>query len=273
MAETGTDLQADFPLLGRTAFKARAFFVGERIDLRLLETTSLLASRPMTIAVGEGGCAVLFRYGAVVLFAVPPLEEAAFFDALRSLLVQPFAEPESEEIEIRIAAGSREGIKGEVLTLQALDVEQLQLVAESLARSVVLDRYEKMVAREFDTIEPLAESLRNRRYRGILARDLLQHIGSALLGQHMMVGRVELTEKPDLLWENPALERLYLRLEDEFEIKERHHALEQKMAIISRTAETILDLIHTRRTLRVEWYIVILIVVEILLTLYELFVH
>ena len=36
---------------------------------------------------------------------------------------------------------------------------------------------------------------------------------------------------------------------------------------------TLLDLLQNRRSLRVEWYIVILIVVEIVLTLYELFVR
>ncbi len=36
---------------------------------------------------------------------------------------------------------------------------------------------------------------------------------------------------------------------------------------------TILELLQSRRTLRVEWYIVILIVVEILLTLYDMFLR
>jgi required for meiotic nuclear division protein 1 len=40
---------------------------------------------------------------------------------------------------------------------------------------------------------------------------------------------------------------------------------------LSGTAETLLGMLQDRRTLRVEWYIVILIVVEIFLTLYELF--
>jgi len=56
-------------------------------------------------------------------------------------------------------------------------------------------------------------------------------------------------------------------------IRERHLVLEEKMETISRTAQALLDLIQTRRSLRVEWYIVILIVVVILLTLYELFFH
>lgn len=83
-----------------------------------------------------------------------------------------------------------------------------------------------------------------------------------------MVGRVEVTEKPELLWEHSELERVYLRLEDEFELHERHVALEHKLELISRTAATLLQ---TNRSLRVEWYIVILIVVEIVLTLYDKF--
>jgi len=76
-----------------------------------------------------------------------------------------------------------------------------------------------------------------------------------------------------VLWEQPELERLYVRLEDEYELRERHLALERKLDLISRTAETMLDLMQHKRSLRVEWYIVILIIVEILLTLYEISTH
>jgi uncharacterized Rmd1/YagE family protein len=62
-----------------------------------------------------------------------------------------------------------------------------------------------------------------------------------------------------------------LRSEDEFEIAERCVALERKLALTSRTINTVLDLLQNRRTLRVEWYIVILIVVEILIMAYEMF--
>jgi len=50
---------------------------------------------------------------------------------------------------------------------------------------------------------------------------LLQMIGSALSAQHRVSGRIAFAEKPDVLWENPELGRLYARLEDECEIIER----------------------------------------------------
>ncbi len=86
-----------------------------------------------------------------------------------------------------------------------------------------------------------------------------------------MVARVEVSEKPEILWDHPELERIYLRLQDEYEVRERHLALERKLDLIARTVETLLDLLQHDRSLRVEWYIVILIVVEIFLTLYAMF--
>lgn len=262
-----------FPWSAKTTLRARALFLGERLDLRALETTSLLAPAPLTVAVAEQGCAVLFRYGVVVLFEIAPLDEVAFLATLRPLLTQPFAEPDHEEIELRIHPEERDKVQGETIWLHALSVERLQLVAEVLARSVVLERYERTVAGEFELIEPLAASLKRRRFSRPLTGDLLQHIGGALLSQQSMVGKVALSDKPELLWDHPELERFYLRLEDEYEIRERHLVVQQKVELISRTAQTVLELLHMRRSLRVEWYIVLLIVVEILLTLYELFIH
>jgi len=66
---------------------------------------------------------------------------------------------------------------------------------------------------------------------------------------------------------------LFARLEDEFELRERHTAIERKLELISRTSNTLLELLSSRHTLRVEWYIVILIIFEILLSLYASAFH
>ena len=93
----------------------------------------------------------------------------------------------------------------------------------------------------------------------------------ALLSEQRLVGRAEISEKPEILWDHPGLEGLFVRLQDEFEIRERHQALERKLNLLSHTAQSILELLSSRHALRVEWYIVILIVFEILLSLYEMF--
>jgi uncharacterized Rmd1/YagE family protein len=104
-------------------------------------------------------------------------------------------------------------------------------------------------------------------------RELLRHIGGTLLVQQRMIGRVEIQDKPDLLWEHPEVERLYLQLENEYELRERNTVLERKLTLINQTAETVVNLMQNRSMLRVEWYIVILIVVSVLLSLYTMVPH
>lgn len=256
----------------RKRIRARALFVGERIDVRAFERVRWLATAPLAVEAGDHGYAVIFRYGAVVLFELSPAEELSFMASLGPLITGPFPEPESEEVELEIDASREERVDSTgVIGLRVATLDRLRVVADILAKSAVLSHYEGRLAEVLDHIEPLAASLSRRGRSGLRASDLLRQMGEVLLTQHTMVGRVEVTEKPELLWEHAELERVYARLEQEYELRERSVALERKLQLISRTAETLHDLLQSKRTLRVEWYIVILILAEILLTLYQMF--
>jgi uncharacterized Rmd1/YagE family protein len=85
-----------------------------------------------------------------------------------------------------------------------------------------------------------------------------------------MVGRVEVQEKPDLLWDRPELQRLYARLADEYELDDRARALARKLKVIEETAGTLADYTEARRMLRLEIAIVALIAFEIALSLYDI---
>ncbi|WP_052055327.1 RMD1 family protein [Myxosarcina sp. GI1] len=257
---------------GEKTVSVRALFIGEKLDLRTLENTKCLGDSPLTIAAGEHGCVILQRYGAVVLFGLDSLEEAAFIEKLQPWIAKPFKEPEFEEAQIKLNPNSKEIIADNgIIELKEFSVERLQIVADVLAKSVILSHYENAITMVFDKIEPIAASIKqfgNGRHDG---EDLLKLIGNNIMVQQTTIGLVGIEEKPEQLWDYPNLERLYVRLEDEYEIRERDRALERKLELISRTAQTVLDLMQHRSAVRVEWYIVILIVVEVILNIYELF--
>ncbi len=255
------------------AFRARAVLVGERIDLKALGTVDALAANPLTVTVQGGGAASLFRFGVVVFFAVSPMEEMAFLRTLQPLIANPYSAPEIEELEVQVEPGTKEVVTAGVVYLEDAAVERLQVIADILSKSALLSLYEKQVAGEFDRVEQLATELqRTGRIPGKGA-EFLRKIGTLLLVEQRMVGRAEVTEKPEILWDNAGLEGLFALLEDEFELRERHAALERKLGLIARTSQTLLELLSSHHSLRVEWYIVILIVMEIMLTLYEMFVR
>src|SRR3569833_2192026 len=251
--------------------RVRALLLGGRLELKGLESGRVLPALPLMISAGEHGYAVLFRYGAVVLFNVAPVEEMSFLNHLRPLLRDPFVSFVFVLTEITIDPSKDERVENNVISVKDTSHERLQVVADISAKSVVLDHYEQRVGGVFDRIEPLADHLQRRGRTDYRDTELLRHIGGTLLIQHTTVGRVEVGEKPEILWERPDLERLYVRLEDEYELRERHLALERKLDLISRTAETLLNLMQHKRSLRVEWYIVILIMAEIALSLIDKF--
>jgi uncharacterized Rmd1/YagE family protein len=248
-----------------------ARLLGERLDTRTLEREGALAAVPLAVEVEGGGIAVMFRYGAVVLFDTTPTAANRFLATLEPLVTEKFAAPEREDLHLLVRADTEQLIDqaGDIV-LRDRKIERLQLVADVLAKNLVLSHYETRMAAIFDRIEPLAGTLRRKGRAGVPGKVLLQHIGDVLLMQQKMVGRVETGEKPELVWEHPELDRLYMRLAEEYELRERGRAIDRKLDIVSRTVETLLSLEQTRSSQRVEWYIVALIVAELALAVYPL---
>jgi uncharacterized Rmd1/YagE family protein len=263
--------QASKSPLGGARITARAFFVSDRLNTSGLERGDVLATTPLAFRVNDNGVAILFRYGVVVLIGLNALEEEEFLRSLQSRMTGIFARREEEIAAIELASEREDQIPpGGPICLQSLSPERLILIGEALAKSVVLARHEREVAAVFDMTEPFARELaQGGRMRGG-RRAILQHIGNALLVRHRVSGPVEVSEKPDILWDKPQLERLYSRLEDEYELKERAESLNRKLAVIAETAQVLTDIIDTRRSLRLEVIIVLLILFEVLITVYQL---
>lgn len=252
--------------------EARAWLLGLRIDARAARAYPAAAVAPLTVRVGDSGHAIVFRFGAVVTFDVGEAAASAFLESLADTVAGRLERPETETVEVVIDPHQPERIGSDGrIVLHSAGTERLQVVGQILAKSVVLAHYEVRVASVFDRVEELAEQLK-RGARPAKGRELLREIGDVLLIQARTVGRVEVTEKPEIVWEHPDLDRLYERLAVEFELRDRDLALSRKLDLIANTAETYLDLLQTRQSIRVEWYIVVLIVVEILLSLYGIFV-
>lgn len=168
--------------LAKPRIRVRALFVGERIDVRAFERADCIAQAPLLVRAGVEGCAALFRYGAVVLFGLQPLEEVSFLNQLVAMIGSPIAQPEDEDVELIISPGGDERLDlSGAISLTNASVERLQLVAEVLAKSVVLAHYERQVAQVFDAIEPLAVGLRQSGRVGSEGREVLRQIGDVLM--------------------------------------------------------------------------------------------
>ncbi len=250
---------------------ARAVLLGERIDTAGLERHDALSATPLAFRVGEAGMAVVFRYGVVVLVGLGMLAEDEVIRGVAPRVSGPFPLREEETVRLAPLDGRDERADPDgVVRVADLSPERMLVVADALAKSAALAHDERQVAEVLDSIEPWARQLAEKGHRPAGRRLMIRLLGQALLVQHRVSGRVAVSEKPDLLWDRPDLERLYARLEDEYELIERAGILDRKLNLIGQTARLITDLMDTERSLRLEIIVVVLIAVEIVLSLFQI---
>jgi uncharacterized Rmd1/YagE family protein len=245
--------------------RIRALMLGDRINASGLELGPLVSSTPAAFRV-HAGLAVIFRYGVVVLIGLLPSEEKVLIDSLKPRVIGELSPNEEETAQAQLCKDENaEAIQpGGPISLTKFTDDRLLLLADALAKSTSLARDERRVAAVFDVIEPLARKLAEQGRTPPRRRGILQLIGNALLVQQRVAGRVAVAEKPEL-------DRLYARLEDEYELKERLVTLERKLTAVSATANALTDIIDTQRSLRLEIAIVVLIVIEIAIGCFQIF--
>ncbi|HEV2565945.1 MAG TPA: RMD1 family protein [Microvirga sp.] len=251
---------------------ARALLLGDRLDVAGLERSDVLSITPLAFRAGQDGFVALFRYGVAVLVGLTPLEEDEVIRSLRQRIQGEFARHEEETAIIEISPERDDQIPpGGPIYIKQLSTERLIVIADALSKSAALARDEREAAAVFDIVEPAARHLAEKGRRPPGRREILKHVGHALLVRQRVSGRVAVEEKPDVLWDRPDLERLYARLEDEYELRERATSLHRKLEVIGDTAQALTDVIDTERSLRLELIIVLLIVFEIFITFYQMF--
>ncbi|RFB75047.1 RMD1 family protein [Methylovirgula sp. 4M-Z18] len=254
-----------------TRVTSRVLLLGDRIDAQGLERPDTISTVPLAFHAGANGYVALYRFGVAVLVGLSPLEEEEFLRLLdlRVSGKRGVRDDETALLEVSPQFEDR-APPGGPIQLKDLSPERFLVLADALAKSVSMARDEREVSAVFDVIEPFAADLADKGRPPFRRRAMLKLIGQALLVQHRVSGRIAVEEKPDVLWDRPDLERLYARLEDEYELKERAGTLKRKLDVIVETVRAMTDIIDADRATRLEATIVLLIVGELLISLFQI---
>ena len=251
---------------------ARALLIGDRIDASGLERSDMISQTPLAIRVGATGYVALYRFGVAVLVGLTPLEEDELLRQLDVRVHGKRARVDDESAVLDISPEHDDRIPpGGPIQLKDFSPARFLVLADAMAKGVSLARDEREVTGVFELIEPFAADLARNGRAPWNRRSMLKLIGQALLVQHRVSGRDAVEEKPDIRWDRPDLERLSARVEDEYELKERAQALQRKLDVIVETGRALTDVLDTDRSTRLEATVVVLILVEVFVGLWQIF--
>ena len=253
------------------AIAVRAIQLAETLELKGLEREDAFAKSPLAFAAGASGMAVLFKFGVAVFIGMSPVEEDELIRGLGARLINPSSSRETETANIHISdEDDTVTLQGDIL-IKVRDIPRLLLIAEALAVSTALSDDERRVAGAFERLGPVGMRLARGDLPGGRRSKQREEIGAALIVQQRLAGRVTLDDKPDILWDHPGLERFWAKLADEYDLPARDRAIERKLSAIKETTQTITDIMATRTSHRLEWYIILLIAFDIALNLWDKF--
>ncbi len=246
-----------------------AYYIGKQVDLKDFKKEKILARDPLLIDLNKDRLVAVFRYGVVVMFNCPEDLKDYINDKLipEDLGEKPILL--SEKSRLLIDPDGQEIATEEYIQIKSENIEKFQLIAEILARHLALDYFEQTVIDTFNKLQNLMNKFDLQATNRYKSNELYSLIEDALIDKSKLLGLIQLGDKPDLIWEYPELEKFYNHLDNHFEVRERYKVLYEKLELIDSTAKSLLEVTNVRHSIRLEWYIIILIVFEICLTLYD----
>jgi len=211
----------------------------------------------------------LYAFGAAVFHDAAAEQRDRLLDRIRAALPR-LRRVVAESFTVREEPGARTGFADGVLNIGELSPARAATVAVVVAQSAAMEYYERLVDDLFARTDALVDKLEKSGTVRARPTRLHRFIGEAITSRNEVLSVLHLLDKPDEVWEDPELDRIYDDLRAEFDLTDRYQSLEAKLRGIQESLELVLDVARDRRMWLLELSIALLILVELVLSIWRL---
>lgn len=222
--------------------------------------------RPGDIFFFNHGCFVC--WGFKKKFEDKILEVAHEFSINRSLHVETdhFYYQYGQETTI----DSHEKLRLDIITLGSEDSQIKLAISYGLAQSIKLEAFEDAIQLAIKTNGTLPEEIATRGSISLSRRAIFKRIGEIFIARSSINLNIEYLDVPEFFWRNPNLEPYYIMTKKYLDIPSRVMALNQKLDVLQELLDILNSQVQHRHSSLLESIIIILIIVEILVSLFQL---
>ena len=252
-------------------FLLQADYFDGQIDLKAFCTSNthhrILGTTPLVLEPQKGSYVFLARFGGVVFWYCPEMLIRQIHEELKTLLALDHLEERARDfLKVRIGAAD-DSVGFSEVELRELTLEKLRIVSLTLAQSVALDHFEGAVSKAMARFQPVVKALNQSGKLALSHREVLKFIGFAMEVRAAVLDNLTLFDDPPETWESESLAHLDIALYAQFDLEERLRAIREKLIYLQDAGATCLGLLDTRMNLRLEWIVILLILIETLLVM------
>jgi len=219
---------------------------------------------------GEASFFFIYRFGSVVFFNVEPQRQEKIIDRIRSIVGKSEIVITSEEYGLEVSEGVKNTAKFERAVVDRLTLDRVELLALVIAQSTALEHFELRVDDLLAKSHKIASLLQKAGRMTRRPRAIHKFIGHCMSTNQQLVSSMYLLDKPDETWEDQVLDNLYRDANEMFELKDRYKTVNHKLRMIEDHLEIISNLLAHRKASMLEWTIIVLIAVEVVLFVYDI---
>lgn len=265
-----------------TTYSFTAFAFGGELDLNRLAVMLGISRKyrweepmklsPVTFTPATSGDpeqVYLFYFGCVVFLNCTGPMIARFLDGIKQHVDAGRIPPQlhfREEYQLEIDPGREAAITNDYAVMQSYNEAFIDIISFVIAKSVALERIEERVDSVFDEVEVLIANLGKGTLE--LPDRVMAKLASSILSfKYTSIAHIMVLDKPEITWDDPETDRLYLTMARLFELNPRYQEIKHKSETLLDMTDVFSSISHARRSARLEWIIIVLIFIEILLSL------
>lgn len=212
-----------------------------------------------------GGRLYLFSFGAVVHDGSERIDEPVQ-RVIEAATGRKYLLETSETYYISVDAARADEtprVGWDQVVIHERSIELVGAVALLLGQSAALERYEQAVNILMDDALQMTRALARAGSPPLDNRAQIRRAGQIMSDRLELARWFYLIDRPAETWEDARIARLYDALFRNLELQERHQSMQHKLMAVSNVMEMLIDVWQSRRSLLLEWAIVVLIVVEV----------
>ena len=206
-----------------------------------------------------------FAYGAVVCWNLTREQGMQFVSMAHAFARQPMEEIESDEFTY--IYGDTPKISNDEIVLPNSEVFTKLAISFGIAQSVKLGAFETAIQKTFNNMQHIPEALAKYGKISLSRREIRRKMGELFIERNSVNLHVNVLDAPEFFWEYPELDPLYKMTTNYLDLENRGQVLNQRLQVIHELFEMLGSELNHQHSSRLEWIIIVLIVIEVVLTL------
>lgn len=206
-------------------------------------------------------------YGVVVFVDYEAVEKSNLIEFIKKFSEKliPSEFDVSENFKLYIDKNlNRPIFKNDSITLSKIDHDTMRIITLNVAQSAALDYYDTLSLQILNASKLYIDELEHFGKVKISKKNLLKFIGKVKNIKNSIIDNLYILDDPSIVWENETLERIHKQLKEIFDISPRFREVDYRLRIVEDNLVLFTDLLQHRESARLEWIIIILILVEVL---------